>query len=134
MSQYEFKALKAERMVDKETARIRYGEDMPRYKVELLEYKRIFTTKVLTQRLLLGVAINMLGQFSGINGGLATFPWTRHRAELRSAVLYYAPTIFQQVGLSGGTTSLLATGVVGIVFFLVTAPAVFLIDNVSRTS
>jgi len=48
-----------------------------------------------------------------------------------TAVLYYAPTIFSQIGLSGGTTSLLATGVIGIVFFLVTAPAVFLIDNVS---
>ncbi len=32
-----------------------------------------------------------------------------------NAILYYAPTIFQDLGLTGSTTSLLATGVVGIV-------------------
>lgn len=66
--QYEFKALKAERLVDIETAKIRYGEGKSRWAIEILEYKRIFATKVLLQRLLLGVGINVLGQFSGING------------------------------------------------------------------
>lgn len=31
-----------------------------------------------------------------------------------NAILYYAPTIFQELGLTGSTNSLLATGVVGI--------------------
>lgn len=31
-----------------------------------------------------------------------------------NAILYYAPTIFQSLGLTGNTISLLATGVVGI--------------------
>jgi hypothetical protein len=37
-----------------------------------------------------------------------------------NAVLYYAPSIFQQLGMSSNTTSLLATGVVGIVMFIAT--------------
>ena len=36
-------------------------------------------------------------------------------------VLYYAPSIFSQLGLTGNTLSLLATGVVGIVMFLATS-------------
>lgn len=49
-----------------------------------------------------------------------------------NAMIYYAPTIFGQLGLSGNTTSLLATGVYGIVNTLSTLPAVFLIDKVGR--
>lgn len=49
-----------------------------------------------------------------------------------NAVLYYAPSIFQQLGLSSNTTSLLATGVVGIVMFLATIPSVLYIDKVGR--
>ena len=33
-----------------------------------------------------------------------------------NAILYYAPSIFQSLGLTGNTVSLLATGVVGIVY------------------
>ena len=33
-----------------------------------------------------------------------------------NAILYYAPSIFADLGLTGNTTSLLATGVVGIVY------------------
>lgn len=47
-------------------------------------------------------------------------------------MLYYAPTIFKQLGLSGNTTSLLATGVVGIAMFIATIPAVLWIDRVGR--
>lgn len=47
-------------------------------------------------------------------------------------MLYYAPFIFKQLGLSDTTTSLLATGVVGIVMFLATIPSVLWIDRVGR--
>ncbi|KAF8525397.1 hypothetical protein JB92DRAFT_2876746 [Gautieria morchelliformis] len=49
-----------------------------------------------------------------------------------NAILYYAPTIFQQLGMTGNTTSLLATGVVGIAMFLATIPAVIWIDRLGR--
>lgn len=47
-------------------------------------------------------------------------------------MIYYAPTIFAQLGLDGNTTSLLATGVYGIVNCLSTLPALFFIDKVGR--
>lgn len=47
-------------------------------------------------------------------------------------MIYYAPTIFAQLGLSGNSSSLLATGVYGIVNTLSTLPALFLIDKVGR--
>ena len=38
-----------------------------------------------------------------------------------NAILYYAPSIFSNLGLDGNTTALLATGLVGIMFWLSTA-------------
>jgi len=49
-----------------------------------------------------------------------------------NAVLYYAPTIFSDLGLTSNTVSLLATGVVGIVMFVATIPSVLYIDKVGR--
>ncbi|GLA91556.1 hypothetical protein AtubIFM57143_005059 [Aspergillus tubingensis] len=49
-----------------------------------------------------------------------------------NAIIYYAPTIFAQLGLDGNTSSLLATGVYGIINCLSTLPALFLIDKVGR--
>jgi MFS family permease len=47
-------------------------------------------------------------------------------------MIYYAPTIFGQLGLNGNTTSLLATGIYGIVNCLSTLPALFFIDKLGR--
>lgn len=47
-------------------------------------------------------------------------------------ILYYAPFIFASLGLDGKTTSLLASGVVGIVMFLATIPAVLYVDRWGR--
>uniref|UniRef100_A0A8H7K890 Major facilitator superfamily (MFS) profile domain-containing protein n=1 Tax=Bionectria ochroleuca TaxID=29856 RepID=A0A8H7K890_BIOOC len=49
-----------------------------------------------------------------------------------NAIIYYAPTMFAQLGLSGSTSGLLATGVYGIVNTLSTLPALFLIDKLGR--
>jgi MFS family permease len=47
-------------------------------------------------------------------------------------VLYYAPVIFGKLGLSSQSVSLLATGVVGIVMFIATIPAVMYVDRWGR--
>lgn len=47
-------------------------------------------------------------------------------------MIYYAPTMFASLGLSGNTTTLLATGVYGIVNCLSTIPALLFIDKVGR--
>jgi len=113
--QYEFRALQAERLVEIEAAKERYGVDNVTWKVSFLEYKRLFTTKPLLHRLMLGAAAQGLQQWTGIN-----------------AIIYYAPTIFEGIGLTGGTIGLLATGVVGIVNFVMTIPAVLFVDNFGR--
>ena len=46
--------------------------------------------------------------------------------------MYYAAFIFQDVGLTGNTTSLLASGVGGILLMLATIPAVLYIDQFGR--
>ncbi|ORY56995.1 general substrate transporter [Pseudomassariella vexata] len=62
--------------------------------------------------------------------------WCSQYASLQfmgcNAIIYYAPTMFAQLGLSGKTSGLLATGVYGIVNTLSTLPALFLIDRVGR--
>lgn len=113
--QYEFRALQAERLVEREAAKERYGVDEVNFRVALLEYKRLLTTKPLLHRLMLGAGAQALQQWTGIN-----------------AIIYYAPTIFEQIGLTGGTIGLLATGVVGIVNFVMTIPAVLFVDNFGR--
>lgn len=47
-------------------------------------------------------------------------------------MLYYAPSIFAALGTSSNTTSLLATGVVGVLLFLATIPAVLYVDKFGR--
>ncbi|KAL3425564.1 D-xylose-proton symporter (hexose transporter) [Phlyctema vagabunda] len=44
----------------------------------------------------------------------------------------YAPTIFGSLGLNSTTTSLLATGVLGVVDFVFTFPAIFFVDRWGR--
>jgi len=113
--QFEFRALQAERLVEREAAKERYGMNDVTFKVSLWEYKRLLTTKPLLHRLMLGAGAQALQQWTGIN-----------------AIIYYAPTIFSQIGLEGPTIGLLATGVVGIVNFLFTIPAVLFVDNFGR--
>ncbi|KAL8778006.1 MAG: hypothetical protein Q9213_007604 [Squamulea squamosa] len=48
------------------------------------------------------------------------------------AVLYYAPTVFEQASLSSTQSSFLASGVTGIVIFVSTIPASFLSDKWGR--
>ncbi|KAI5195959.1 general substrate transporter [Aureobasidium subglaciale] len=65
------------------------------------------------------LALYVLGviQLSGIDG-----------------VLYYAPTLFAQAGLSAKTSSFMASGLSGILILLISIPAVLLADKVSRRS
>lgn len=81
----------------------------------LYGYTTLFSTRPSFKRTAIGCCVMFLQQFIGCN-----------------AIIYYAPTIFAQLGLSGKTTGLLATGVYGIVNTLSTLPALFLIDKIGR--
>ncbi|KAL5358145.1 general substrate transporter [Aspergillus floccosus] len=84
-------------------------------RLDVAQYVSLVTTWSRFRRLAIGCAVMFFQQFMGCN-----------------AMIYYAPTIFSQLGLDGNTTSLLATGVYGIVNCLSTLPALFLIDKVGR--
>ncbi|KAL1410519.1 hypothetical protein Q8F55_004532 [Vanrija albida] len=113
--QYEFACLRAERLIQKDIAERRYGVSQITWREEMREYWRLVSTPGLRKRATFGPLVQAFGQFSGIN-----------------AILYYAPTIFDQLGLTGGTTSLLATGIIGVVLFLVTIPGALFADSVGR--
>jgi MFS transporter, SP family, galactose:H+ symporter len=65
--------------------------------------------------LILGVALAMLQQFTGIN-----------------TVIYYGPHIFQLAGISSDEASILATALVGAVNVLLTLVAIFFVDRLGR--
>lgn len=85
------------------------------FKLQFVAIKSLFQTKAMFKRVIVATVTMFFQQWTGIN-----------------AVLYYAPSIFKQLGMSDNTTSLLATGVVGIVMFIFTVPAVLYIDRVGR--
>ncbi|KAH8803545.1 general substrate transporter [Xylogone sp. PMI_703] len=79
------------------------------------QYLSLLTNMGRFKRLAIGCCVMFFQQFMGCN-----------------AMIYYAPTMFSSLGLDGNTTSLLATGVYGIVNCLSTLPALIFIDRVGR--
>jgi sugar porter (SP) family MFS transporter len=79
------------------------------------QWSFLFKSAANRRRLAVGALVMFFQQWSGIN-----------------AVLFYAPSIFQGLGFTGTTTSLLATGVVGIVMLIATVPTVIYLDRVGR--
>lgn len=82
---------------------------------ELAQHTRIFHTKDNFKRVAYAGLIMFFQQYSGID-----------------SIIYYASSIFQSLGLTSGTISLLATGVVGVINVVVTVPAIMMIDRVGR--
>lgn len=85
------------------------------FKLQFVAIGSLFTSKAMFKRVIVATVTMFFQQWTGIN-----------------AVLYYAPTIFGKLGLSSNSVSLLATGVVGIVMFIATIPAVMYVDNWGR--
>ncbi|KAK7203971.1 putative sugar transporter, high affinity [Myxozyma melibiosi] len=116
----EFLEIKAQRVFDTETSQRLFPQYQDHsFKSDFMlgfhAYARLLTSPTLLKRTLVAVLIMLFQQWTGIN-----------------AVLYYAPFIFQDLGLTGNSVSLLASGVVGVVMFLATIPAVIYIDNLGR--
>ncbi|GAB7365028.1 hypothetical protein MBLNU230_g5809t1 [Neophaeotheca triangularis] len=108
----------------REFERQRLAEKFPQYQdgtrksafmVGVYDYMSLITDKSLFKRTVVAVFTMVFQQWNGVN-----------------AILYYAPFIFDGFGLDGTTTSLLATGVVGVVMFLATIPAVLYVDRFGR--
>ncbi|KAH8172001.1 sugar transporter domain-containing protein [Sarocladium implicatum] len=110
----EYLAIKAEVLFDQSISRDKFPGKSG-VSLFFAEYYSLLTSWPSFKRVFLGCAVMFFQQFLGCN-----------------AIIYYAPTLFRQLGLTGGTASLLATGVYGIVNTLSTLPALFLIDRVGR--
>ncbi|KAK2599034.1 hypothetical protein QQS21_005501 [Conoideocrella luteorostrata] len=110
----EYLAIKSEVLFDESIARDKFPGKSGA-SLYLAQNAALVSTWPAFRRLFIGCAVGFFQQFVGIN-----------------AIIYYAPTIFGQLGLSGNTTSLLATGLYGIINTLSTIPALFLIDKVGR--
>ncbi|TCD65240.1 hypothetical protein EIP91_002948 [Steccherinum ochraceum] len=118
--QIEFLEIKAQHIFEQEVAAAKFplyqdGSWSSNFKLGVFDYLSLLTTRTLFFRTAVGTLTMFFQQWTGVN-----------------AILYYAPSIFQSLGLTGNTVSLLATGVVGIVMFLATIPAVIWVDNAGR--
>ncbi|KAJ5903300.1 hypothetical protein N7504_005683 [Penicillium tannophilum] len=118
--QLEYLEVKAQDRFEKETSLAKFPQYhspgwMNKFKLGFHEYASLVTNRSLFKRTIVAVFIMVFQQWSGIN-----------------AILYYAAFIFKDLGLTGNTVSLLASGVGGILLFLATIPAVLYIDQLGR--
>lgn len=116
----EFLEIKAQSVFEKRTV----AEKFPHlqspsawntFKLQFVAIGSLFKSMPMFRRVIVATVTMFFQQWTGIN-----------------AILYYAPTIFSDLGLSSNTVSLLATGVVGIVMLLATIPTLFYIDKLGR--
>lgn len=79
-------------------------------------FKAVFTNKRIAYRFLLGGSLFLWQNATGIN-----------------AINYYSPTVFQSIGITGTNTSLLTTGIFGVIKTVITLFWLFyLIDHFGR--
>jgi MFS family permease len=105
----EFAEIKAQSLFEKKSLRENFPhlQDMSAlstFKLQFVAIGSLFTTRGMFKRVIIATMTMFFQQWTGIN-----------------AILYYAPTIFDGLGLSSNSVSLLATGVVGIVMFIATS-------------
>lgn len=116
----EFLEIKAQSLFEKRSVaemfpHLREPTNWNIFKLQFVAIGALFKTMPMFRRVIVASVTMFFQQWTGIN-----------------AILYYAPQIFQGLGLSGTETSLLATGVVGIAMFIATIPAVLYVDRLGR--
>ncbi|TEA12006.1 Sugar transport protein MST8 [Colletotrichum sidae] len=113
--QLELLKIKVAAEFDRETTATLYPDVTSRFRLTVERYKSLFTVRHLNRRLMIACLLQIIQQFTGIN-----------------AIIYYAPRIFQNIGLSGDSIDLLATGAVGVINFFSTIPAILFLDRWCR--
>lgn len=115
--QIEYLEIKAEVQFERES----FAKQFPHlrtnsiFRRELAQYVNIFRNKDSFKRVALGSLVMFFQQWSGID-----------------SIIYYAPIIFQNLGLTSQASSLLATGITGAINVAVSIPAILIIDKVGR--
>ncbi|KAH9223891.1 sugar transporter [Leptodontidium sp. 2 PMI_412] len=111
----EFLDIKAACIFDNESVAARFPGITSRFTLSLKQYQELFVVRHLNRRLIIACLLQIIQQFTGIN-----------------AIIYYAPQIFTAIGLTGNSVDLLATGVVGVINFFSTIPAIMFLDRWGR--
>ncbi|CAG8961353.1 hypothetical protein HYFRA_00013814, partial [Hymenoscyphus fraxineus] len=107
--------IKAVVIFEQESTEARFPSVTSRVTLAMNKYKELFLVRHLNRRLVIACVLQIIQQFTGIN-----------------AIIYYAPQIFVAIGLTGSSVSLLATGVVGVINFFSTIPAIMFLDRWGR--
>ncbi|KAF4628363.1 hypothetical protein G7Y89_g9789 [Cudoniella acicularis] len=107
--------IKAACIFDQEVIEAKFPGITSRFVLATKQYKELFVVRHLNRRLLIACLLQIIQQFTGIN-----------------AIIYYAPQIFKAIGLTGNSIDLLATGVVGVINFFSTIPAIMFLDRWGR--
>lgn len=107
--------IKAACIFDAEVVEAKFPGNYSRFNLAWKQYKELFTVRHLNRRLVIACLLQIIQQFTGIN-----------------AIIYYAPQIFTAIGLTGNSVDLLATGVVGVINFFSTIPAIMFLDRWGR--
>lgn len=107
--------IKAAVMFDEEVVAAKFPGITSHFVLAVKQYQELFFVRHLNRRLVIACLLQIIQQFTGIN-----------------AIIYYAPTIFTDIGLTGNSVNLLATGVVGVINFLSTIPAILYMDRWGR--
>ncbi|KAK0480038.1 sugar transporter [Armillaria novae-zelandiae] len=116
----EFLEIQAQCLFEKEISETKFPQYqdpsfISQFQLGLHSYLSLILDRNLLWRVTVGSLTMFFQQWTGVN-----------------AILYYAPSVFKSLGLTGNTLSLLATGVVGIITFLGTIPAVLFADQLGR--
>jgi hypothetical protein len=111
----EFLDIKAACIFDSESVAARFPGINSRFWLAIKQYKELIVVRHLNRRLIIACLLQIIQQFTGIN-----------------AIIYYAPQIFTAIGLTGNSVDLLATGVVGVINFFSTIPAIMFLDRWGR--
>ncbi|KAG6828083.1 hypothetical protein H0H92_009311 [Tricholoma furcatifolium] len=117
--QIEFLEIKAEAIFNRRILQQRYPhlvkEGGSIWIREIMGYANLFRTRDSFKRTAIAGVIMFFQQWTGID-----------------SIIYYAPFIFQNLGLSSNSVSLLATGVVGVIMVLASILSLVFIDKLGR--
>ncbi|KAF8069951.1 putative MFS quinate transporter [Lyophyllum atratum] len=117
--QIEFLEIKAEAIFNRRVLEQRYPqlvkEGSSIWVRELMGYANLFRSRDSFKRTAIAGIIMFFQQWTGID-----------------SIIYYAPFIFENLGLSSNSVSLLATGVVGVIMVLASVLSMVFIDKLGR--
>lgn len=139
----EFLEIKAQKVFEDRLSAHEYpqyqGTDFKsRFMLGVMQYKSLFTVRSNLRRTMVAILIMLVSNTyfgtlmsSSNNGRVSTLSCTMRHSSLNPSVLAVSHTCMNHSSLAS-TISLLASGVVGVVMFLATIPAVLYIDQWGR--